>query len=138
MGPFRIHAQRAANRPRTIFNQINYGVLRQRRTRRAESKFPPGVLRRTKEPPPHEVRSGGSFMSEDAPERKVALGPNSYGSLRDGVNPVVLILNSTGLDTSQGLAELLHHRADLGVASREGHGLVGAVNLVVDLANRGR
>lgn len=80
MGPFRIHAQRAANRPRTIFNQINYGVLRQRRTRRAESKFPPGVLRRTKEPPLHEVRSGGSFMSEDAPERKVALGLNSYGA----------------------------------------------------------
>ena len=34
------------------------------------------ALRRTKEPPPHEVRSGGSFMSEDAPERKVALGPD--------------------------------------------------------------
>ena len=76
-------------------------------------------------------------MSEDVPERKVALGPNSYGSLRHGVNPVVLILDSTRLDTSQGLAKLLHHRADLGVASREGHGLVGAVNLVVDLANRG-
>ena len=45
---------------------------------RAESKFPPGALRRTKEPPPHVVRSGGgSFMSEDAPERKVALGPDS-------------------------------------------------------------
>lgn len=29
-----------------------------------------------KKPPPHEVRSGGSFMSEDAPERKVALGPD--------------------------------------------------------------
>ena len=25
----------------------------------------------------HVVRSGGSFMSEDAPERKVALGPDS-------------------------------------------------------------
>ena len=30
-----------------------------------------------KKPSPHEVRSGGSFMSEDAPERKVALGPDS-------------------------------------------------------------
>lgn len=39
--------------------------------------FLSGALRRTKEPPPHEVRSGGSFMSEDAPERKVALGPYS-------------------------------------------------------------
>ena len=48
----------------------------------------------------------------------------------------MLVLDSTRLDTSQGLAELLHHRADLGVASREGHGLVGAVNLVVDFANR--
>lgn len=37
----------------------------------------PGALRRTKEPPPHVVRSGGSFMPEDAPERKVALGPDS-------------------------------------------------------------
>lgn len=27
LGPFRIHAQRAANRPRTIFNQINYCLL---------------------------------------------------------------------------------------------------------------
>ena len=75
-------------------------------------------------------------MSEDAPERKVALGPSSYGSLRHGIDPVVLIFNSTRLDTSQGLAELLHHRADLGVASREGHGLVGAIDLVVNLANR--
>lgn len=75
-------------------------------------------------------------MSEDAPERKVALGPNSYGSLRDGIDPVVLIFNSTRLDTSQGLAELLHHRADLGVASREGHGLIGTINLIVDLAHR--
>ena len=39
--------------------------------------FLSGALRRTKEPPPHEVRSGGSFMSEDAPERKAALGPDS-------------------------------------------------------------
>mgnify|MGYP006949639802 CR=1 FL=1 len=39
--------------------------------------FLSGALRRTKEPPPHKVRSGGSFMSEDAPERKVALGPDS-------------------------------------------------------------
>ena len=39
--------------------------------------FLSGAFRRTKEPPPHEVRSGGSFMSEDAPERKVALGPDS-------------------------------------------------------------
>lgn len=39
--------------------------------------FLSGALRRMKEPPPHEVRSGGSFMSEDAPERKVALGPDS-------------------------------------------------------------
>ena len=76
-------------------------------------------------------------MSEDAPERKVALGPNIQDSLRHGVNPVVLILNSTRLDTSQGLAELLHHRADLGVASREGHGLIGTINLIVDLAHRG-
>ena len=30
-----------------------------------------------KKPSPHVVRSGGSFMSEDAPERKVALGPDS-------------------------------------------------------------
>ena len=57
-------------------------------------------------------------MSEDAPERKVALGPNSYGGLRDGVNPVVLILNSTRLDARQGLAKLLHHRTDLGVAGK--------------------
>ena len=35
------------------------------------------ALRRMKEPPPHVVRSGGSFMSEDAPESKVALGPDS-------------------------------------------------------------
>ena len=49
----------------------------------------------------------------------------------------MLILDSTRLDTSQGLAKLLHHRADLGVASREGHGLVGAIDLVVDLAHRG-
>ena len=37
-------------------------------------------------------------MSEDAPERQVALGPDIQGSLRDGVNPVVLILDSTRLD----------------------------------------
>ena len=40
-------------------------------------EFPPSALRRTKESPPHVVRSGGSFMSEDAPERQVALGPDS-------------------------------------------------------------
>ena len=50
--------------------------------------------------------------------------------------PVVLILDSTGLNTSQGLAKLLHHRTDLGAASREGHGLIGTVDLVVDLAHR--
>lgn len=60
-----------------MFIQINYCPLWQRRARRAESKFPPGALRRTKEPPPHEVRSGGSFMSEDAPGGKAALGPDS-------------------------------------------------------------
>lgn len=76
-------------------------------------------------------------MSEDAPERKVALGPNIQDSLRDGVNPVVLILDSTRLNTSQGLAKFLHNRADLGAASREGHGLVGTINLVVNLADRG-
>ena len=38
---------------------------------RERETFLSGALRRTKEPPPHEVRSGGSFMSEDAPERKV-------------------------------------------------------------------
>ena len=38
-------------------------------------------------------------MPEDAPERKVALGPNIQDSLRDGVNPVVLILDSTRLNT---------------------------------------
>ena len=48
----------------------------------------------------------------------------------------MLVLDSTGLDTSQGLAELLHHRTDLGVASREGHSLIGTVDLVVDLADR--
>ena len=67
----------AAKRPRAIFIQINYCPLWQRRARRAESKSPPGAFRRTKEPPPHVVRSGGSFMSEDAPERTVALGPDS-------------------------------------------------------------
>lgn len=73
----RSKTQARPKRPRAMFIQINYCPLWQRRARRAESKFPPGALRRTKEPPPHEVRSGGSFMSEDAPERKVALGPDS-------------------------------------------------------------
>lgn len=36
-------------RPRTIFIQINYCPLWQRRARRAESKFPPGAFRRTQE-----------------------------------------------------------------------------------------
>jgi len=36
-------------RPRAIFIQINCCLLRQRRSRRAESKFPPGALRRTQE-----------------------------------------------------------------------------------------
>lgn len=39
----------AANRPRTIFIQINYCPLWQRRARRAESKSPPGAFRRTEE-----------------------------------------------------------------------------------------
>ena len=39
----------AVNRPRTIFIQINYCPLWQRRARRAESKFPPGAFRRTQE-----------------------------------------------------------------------------------------
>ena len=46
------------------------------RTKNKSAAFLSGALRRTKEPPPHVVRSGGSFMSEDAPERKVALGPD--------------------------------------------------------------
>lgn len=60
------------------FNQTNHYPSRQRRTHAGpRATYLSGALRRTKEPPPHEVRSGGSFMSEDAPERKVALGPNS-------------------------------------------------------------
>ena len=42
-------------------------------------------------------------MSEDAPKGRLP-GPSSYGSLRHGIDPVVLIFNSTRLDTSQGLA----------------------------------
>ena len=36
----------------------------------------------------------------------------------------MLILDSTRLNARQGLAELLHHRADLGVASGIGEGLL--------------
>ena len=42
------------------------------RSKKGRPSFPAHSAGR--KPPPHEVRSGGSFMSEDAPERKVALG----------------------------------------------------------------
>ena len=45
------------------------------RSKKGRPSFPAHSAGR--KPPPHEVRSGGSFMSEDAPERKVALGPDS-------------------------------------------------------------
>ena len=49
----------------------------------------------------------------------------------------MLILNGTILDASERLAQFLHHRAALGVAAGEDDRLVGAVDLVVDLAHRG-
>ena len=41
----------------------------------------PSALRRTKEPPPHEVRSGGSFMSEDALESYPMRTADNYVAL---------------------------------------------------------
>lgn len=43
----RSKAKAQPKRPRAMFIQINYCPLWQRRARRAESKFPPGALRRT-------------------------------------------------------------------------------------------
>ena len=43
----RSKTQARPKRPRAMFIQINYCPLWQRRARRAESKFPPGALRRT-------------------------------------------------------------------------------------------
>ena len=45
----RSKTQARPKRPRAMFIQINYCPLWQRRARRAESKFPPGALRRTQE-----------------------------------------------------------------------------------------
>lgn len=51
--------------------------------------------------------------------------------LADLENPVVLILDSAVLDAGEGLAELLHHGADLIMTRREGdHGIA-----LVDLAH---
>ena len=68
----------AANRPRTIFIQIYIARNGSAEVTQARGRpsFPAHSAGR-KKPSPHVVRSGGSFMSEDAPERKVALGPDS-------------------------------------------------------------
>lgn len=78
MGPFRIHAQRAAKKPRAIFIQIYIARNGSAEVTQARGRpsFPAHSGER-KNPPPHVVRSEGSFMYEDAPERKVALGPDS-------------------------------------------------------------
>lgn len=64
-------------RPRFIFIQIHIARNGSAEVTLARGRpsFPAHSAGR--KPPPHEVRSGGSFMSEDAPERKVALGPDS-------------------------------------------------------------
>lgn len=72
----RSKTQARPKRPRSMFIQINYCPLWQRRARRAESKFPPGALRRTKEPPPHEVRSEGFLHVRGRAGRELALCPD--------------------------------------------------------------
>ena len=73
----RSKTQARLKRPRTIFNSNLYCPYDSARVTQARGRpsFPAHSAGR--KPPPHEVRSGGSFMSEDAPERKVALGPDS-------------------------------------------------------------
>ncbi len=65
-------------RPRFIFIQIHIARNGSAEVTLARGRpsFPAHSAGR-KNPPPHVVHSGGSFMSEDAPERKVALGPDS-------------------------------------------------------------
>ena len=40
-----------------------------------------GTSRRTREAPPHEVRSGASRMSEDVPKSKPMAGPDDYRAI---------------------------------------------------------
>lgn len=54
-------------------------------TRPRRTGLSPGAFHRTKEPPPHVVRSGGSFMSEDAPgDRPVRLSRGLMGITKPG------------------------------------------------------
>ena len=49
----------------------------------------------------------------------------------------MLVFQGAILDAREGLAKLLHYGTDLVFAIREGDLLIGAIDLVVDLTNRG-
>ena len=55
----------------------------------------------------------------------------------DLADPAVLVFQGAILDARESLAKLLHHGTDLVFTIREGDLLIGAIDLVVDLANRG-
>ena len=55
----------------------------------------------------------------------------------DLADPAVLIFQSAILNAREGFAKLPHHGTDFVFAIREGDLLIGAVDLVVDLADRG-
>ena len=104
---------------------------------KARPSFPAHSAGR-KNPPPHEVPSGGSFMGPRSRRKGRLRLSRQLRQLTRRCKPscsAVPRQHQTGCRSeSRGL---LHHGTDLGVASREGHGLVGAIDLVVNLAHRG-